>query len=452
MKRIPFVFALFACLFALTPVSKGQDAPIVDEIAALVADDIILRSEVDALVQGLLRQQQLPYSDSLWFVTLNEIIDSKVLAVHAERDTTIIVSDDQLQQTLDGRVEQMTATVGTEQRVEEIYGKSIPEIKADLREDIREQLLAEQFRGRKLNTIRIAPTEVAEWFNQFPIEDLPPLPEMVRLGHIVKFPDITEEAREEASEIISLIRERIVNGESTFEQMASLYTDDPGSQQTGGRYEGRNVQTYTPVFAAIAMREDLGDISPVFETEFGLHIMRVNSRFGDVVDLNHILIEFDDSKSDPAEAITYLNTVRDSIVTMELPFELMARNNSDETMTASNGGRVIDPSSGQRDLILAALGLSWRQTLDTLDIGEVSLPTEVELLDGRKAIHIVTLQRRVPEHTWNLDIDYDRIEEFALIEKQQREMRKWLDLLREDVFIELRSDKARALAQASTSP
>lgn len=438
---------LFLALFSFTiRPSYAQDEAVVDEIAALVGDDIILRSEVDALVQGVMRQQQLAYSDSLWFLTLNEIIDSKVLSIHAKRDTTIIVSDDQLEQTLDGRIEQMTATVGTEERVEEIYGKSIPEIKADLREDIRDQLMAEQFRGRKLRTIRIAPTEVREWFEQFPTEDLPVLPTMVRVAHIVKYPKISEEAREEANEIISLIRERVVAGESSFEEMAQLYTDDPGSQQTGGRYEGRNVQTYTPVFAAIAMREELGAISPVFETEFGLHIMRVNSRFGDVVDLNHILIEFDDSKSDPTEAIVYLNTVRDSIVTMNQPFELMARNNSDEALSASNGGRVIDPSTGQRDLVLDALNISWKQTLDTLQVGEISVPSEVELLDGRKAVHIVTLQRHLPEHKWSLEIDYDRIQEFALQEKQIDEMRSWITLLRQDVFIELRSEKARSLA------
>ena len=86
---------------------------------------------------------------------------------------------------------------------------------------------------------------------------------------------------------------------------------------------------------------------------------------------------------------------------------------------------------------------------DTLDIDEISPPSEVELLDGSRAYHIVKLQRRVPSHQVSILTDYSRIEQLAEQAKRTRVMRQWLDRLREDVYIELRG---KALELGTRSP
>ena len=431
--------ALLLSLLVALP-SRAQESRVLDEIVAVVGDQIILRSDVDGFVAGLLRQQKLPYSKDLWNDALNQMINEKVLTIHAKRDTTIQVTDAQVEQSLDQRIQQMTAQLGSQQRLEELYGKSIIEIKADLREEFRDQMLAEQLRNRKLREVKITPSEVKEWFNRFPTDSLSMFPEVVRLSHIVRFPDVSDEAREEAREIITAIRDSIVVGGASFEEMARLFSDDPGSAANGGRYESMSLKDVVPEFAAVASRAPVGQVSQVFETQFGLHILRLNKRLGDVIDYNHILIAFDESKSDPTEAIAFLTAVRDSILTLDLPFALMARRHSQEKASAMRGGRVLDPQSGERDLVLAALGPDWRTTLSNLDVGQVSEPAPVELLNGRRAYHIVKLERHTPAHRVNIDTDYELIQQYALREKQNRVLGEWYDRLRKEVYIDIRGE------------
>ena len=435
-------------LCVLLPVrAPAQDADVLDEIVAVVDGSIILRSDVDGYVMGLTQQQGMSYSDELWMEALNQLIDQHVLTAHAERDTTIKVTEEQVDQALDQRVRQLVSQVGSEQRLEQIYGESLVQIKADLRRDFRQRLLAEQFRNRKMSTVRITPSEVERWFEQFPTDSLPTLPTTVRLAHIVRYPKASEQARREAQEVISAIRDSIVTGTATIEEMARRFSDDTGSAADGGRITDIELGALVPEFAAVASRIPIDEISQPFETTFGYHVLRVNERRGDVVDFNHILIRVDESRADPTEAIAYLDAVRDSILTQSIPFAVMARRHSEEETSAEMGGRVLDPQTGERTLYLNALGPSWQSTLDTMEVGEVSKPAEAELLDGSRAYHIVELQKYQAEHRVGLEQDYQFIKERALQDKRARIMRAWLDRLRQDVFIDLRG-KAEALSSS----
>lgn len=420
---------------------------VVDEIVATVDEYIVLRSEVDAIVLQLLRTQQVEYSGEVWLTALNQLIDQRVMTIHAKKDTNLVVSDEQLEQVLDQRVEQMTAQLGGTARFEEAYGKSALEVKSDLREDMRDQLLAEQLQSGKISGIKVTPTEVKEWFSQFPQDSLPVIPDVVRLAHIVRYPEPSQAAKDYAIELITTIRDSIVVGGGSMEDLATQFTDDTGSQNTGGHYRGSRLRELVPEFAAVASRAEIGEISQVFESPYGYHILRVNDRRGDILDFNHVLITVDESSADPADAIELLTQVRDSIVTADIPFELMARRHSEEEISQKLGGRVLDLRSGERDLVLQALNFTWRQTINSIKEGEISEPAEVELLDGKRAYHIVQLQKRVPEHQVDIETDYTRIQQLALQEKQQRVLAAWLDDLRQDVFVEMRG-KAKEISLA----
>lgn len=443
------LLAASLCFLLSTPGRvSAQEGQVVDEIVAVVGDQLILRSDVDGLVLNVMRQQQEPYSEELWQEALQQLINQKVMAVVAQRDTTIKITDEQVQQALDQRIRQLVRQVGSEQKLEELYGKSLAQVRVELREEFRSQMMGEQLQQQRLGNVKITPSEVREWFSQFPVDSLPPIPELVRVSHIVRFPKLTEEAKAEAREILTTIRDSIVTGGGSFEELARQFSDDPGSAANGGHYESMRLGDLVSEFAAVASRITPGEVSQVFESPFGYHILRVNERRGDVIDFHQILIEIDDSKIDPTETIAYLNMLRDSILVSGVPFELIAKRHSEEESTAPIGGRVVDPRSGERDLVLAALGRDWQRTIDTLEVGEVSMPAEVELLNGRTAYHIVLLQRRIPEHQWSIETDYERIEQYALQEKRARLQREWLDQLRKQVYIDLRG-KARELAMAS---
>lgn len=448
------ILALPLLLLASNLTVQAQEE-VVDEIVAIVGEDkIILRSEIDGILQTVLEQQQMQYSDELWFQTLQQLIDQAVLTEHARRDTNIIVTEDQVDQSLNQRITMMSQQLGSESRLEEIYGKSLVQIRAELRDEIRDRILADQFQNTKLRSLKVTPTEVKEWFAQFPTDSLPVLPPIVRVSHIVKYPELLPEATQEALEIISTIRDSITTGVSTLEELALRYSEDTGSAQTGGRYESMALGDLVPEFAAIAARISPGELSQPFQSPFGYHILRVNERVGDVIDFSHILINIDRSRSDPGKAVAELSVLRDSILTLDLPFELIARRHSEEEISSEIGGRVVDPNSGERDLFVDALGPDWKATTDTLEIGQISQPAQVTLLDGNLAWHIVLLQRKLPSHRVNTETDYARIEGLALENKRTVEMRRWLDILRKDVFIELlgkASDLQSALENSPTT-
>lgn len=435
----------------------AQDAPsdgtVVDEIVAVVEDNVILRSEIAGQVQAILQQQRqqggrVPPRDQLWEDVLQSRIDQHVLAAHARRDTTIQVSDSQVQQYLDRRIEQLAQRAGGRQRLEQAYGMSINELKANFEDQVREQLLAQKLQQQRFREVRITPREVREWFADLPQDSLPTIPASVRLSHIVRYPEPSASAQRQAREVIGALRDSVLAG-VPIEELARRYSDDAGTAPQGGRMQS-TLSDLVPSFAAVASRAPIGEVSRVFESPFGYHILRVNERSGDEVDFNHILIEVDESTASGDEARAYLSAVRDSIVNEGMPFGLMARRHSEEERSAEQGGSVTDPQTGQRSLHLDRLGPSWKSTLSELDEGEVSQPREVRLIgpQQRRAIHIVRLEERVPQHRVNLQQDYTRLKELALQEKQRRIYQKWVDELRKDVYIDLRARTGNLAADA----
>ena len=436
-----------ACVLALVGLTSfimspahAQDRQMVDQIAAVVGNDIVLKSEVDQMVMSMTQRTNQSYSKAMWMQALQQLIDQKVLAEQARRDTTLTVSDQQVEQQLTRRIQQLKQQAGGEDALVEVYGKSILEIREDFRDPLREQLLAEQLRARKMQTIDVTPSEVNNWFQRIPQDSLPRLPETVRLAHIVRYPKPTPAAKREARQIITTIRDSIVAGGASFEAMARQFSDDPGSAPQGGRFTDMAVDDFVPEFAAIASRTPVGDVSQVFynSTHNGYHILRVNERTGATVDLNHILIRVDPSRSDDTQPVKRLQAIKDTLTSFDVPFELMARRHSEEERSAQNGGRVTDPQSGTRDLRLDALGPSWRRTIRQLEVGEISDPSEVQLLNGERAYHIVLLQRRTPAHRVNVETDYELIQQYALQEKQQRVLQEWVRELRDDVYVDIR--------------
>lgn len=430
------LFALFLLALVCLPTSSyGQR--VVDEIVAVVGNRLVLHSDVEAYALQSM-QRPGPVTDDLWRLSLRQMVDLRVMAVVAEADTNIRVTDDQVAQSIQQRISQMVQQVGSEERLEELYSTTVPELRQRLRREFRDQLLANEIRGQRFRGMRVTPSEVRQWFETIPQDSLPMLPETVRLLHIVRNPVPDAASDRFAREVISTIRDSIVSGRSPFERMATNFSEDTGSAREGGRIANIRLSDLVPEFAAVASRLPIGEISMPFKTIFGYHIMRVNERRGDVVDFNHVLIRIDASSADPAPAIEYLNMVRDSILNQGMPLELMARRHSEDAFSSQLGGRVVDPRSRDRDLSLEALGVRWQTTIAGLQPGQISEPSPVDLFDGRRAYHIVMLVRRVPAHRVNLQDDYEQLEQFALQAKQNREMETWLNQLRTRVYIEYR--------------
>ncbi len=441
-STLALVVLLASALPPAVHAQDGSDKQVIDRIVAVVGDDIVLKSDVDQYVAQQLQQSQgqLSYTDDLWMNALEQRIDERLLVQEARRDTNITATQEMVDQQMDSWIQ----SNGGEEAIEEAFGSDILEIRETMAPQIRDQILAQQLQRDKFSSITVTPSEVRQWFQAQPQDSLPRQPESVRLAHIVRYPKMSEDAKREARQIITTIRDSIVNSGATFEKMARQFSDDQGSARNGGNITGLPLDAFVADFAAVAARTPEGEISRVFYNpqHKGYHILRVNQRQGDNIDLNHILIRVDETRAEQGPALEYLEAVRDTLVeNPDVPFELMAKRHSEEERSKRNGGRVTDPQSGIRDLALQRLGPSWQSTINSIEVGEISEPREVELLNGQRAYHIVLLQRRLPPHRINLDQDYELVRQAALRAKQQRVIEKWTDDLREKIFVEVRIDK-----------
>ena len=442
-------FRFLATALALAPTVAGvysaqaQIAPgtVLDEIVAVVGTEPVLASEVNAVALSVAQTPLTTIPDGEWSRALDELVNQKVVLARAMRDTTVIVSDDQVNRQLDVRTASLAAQLGGEDQLAAYYGRTIEEIKASFRDEVRRQLMAQQYQARRLREINITPTEVQTWFAQIPEEEIPDVPELVRVAHIVRQPEPDEAAHEAARALAAALRDSILAEQATIEVLAGRHSDDPGSNENGGAYDNFNVGDLVSEFGLVASTLEHGGLSQVFETQFGFHVMRLNERRGDVVSFNHILISVNDSDLDPATAIERLNVLRDSVVTLGSQFEAIAKRNSSDPHSAAQGGYVSDPRTGERDLRLDALGPLWKVVIDTMEVGSISAPAEVQLLDGTRAWHVILLQRRTPPHKLNLETDYALLSQYALQDKRQTELDAWLRDLRETVYIDIKSER-----------
>lgn len=437
---------LLAGLLGLAPALAAQPVPPgaqLDGIAAVVGDQIILHSEVDAF--ALQASQDQPVTPELWSRALDRLVDQRVVIAQARRDTLLQVTEEMVDGQLDRQVAQLAAQLGGETQLMAAYGRSIEEIRRSLRDDVRDEILLQQYQARRLRDLTITPGEVRSWFEKIPEAQRPLVPELVRVAHIVRLPAPDEAAKAEVRAFAQALRDSIVAGQATIEDLANRYSDDPGNTnrdgtQNGGRYDGFRLGDLVPEFRAAAAALEPGAYSEVFESAYGYHVLRVNERVGERVSFNHILLDVPTGGAEVEAATAFLAALRDS-VEAGVPFEALARRHSEDPYSAQRGGFVSDPQTGTRDLSLDGLGAQWRASLEGLEPGDLSEPSEVSLLDGTPAIHLVLLQKRTPEHPLSIADDYTLLSQYALQEKRQREQQSWVADLRRRVYVDIRADR-----------
>jgi peptidyl-prolyl cis-trans isomerase SurA len=347
-----------------------------------------------------------------------------------------LVTDDEVNRSLEQRLQAMVQQVGTEQEVERMFGKSMIQIKAEYREIFREEMLAERVRETQRMKISITRQEVVRFFDQIPTDSLPTIPETVELAQIVAVPPPKPDAESAVYQKAIAVRDSILNHGADFEAMARRYGED-GTAKNGGALPMMPLSDLVSEFSAAAAALEPGGISQVVKTSFGYHIIRLNRRVGDQIETNHILMRIRNTELDDQAAINRLTAIRDSLTTSDQTFFALARRNSDDKNSSAFGGRLMNPQTGERRIPLEALDPALYRLALLLGIGDVSEPRVFELEQiGQKAYRVVKLINRTPAHRANLEDDYALIENFALQRKQVLEMSKWMESIRKDVHIQ----------------
>ena len=438
---ILFAFSLFLIPF-LSQAQKSTNSSL-DQIVAVVNDHIILKSEVNEQVQQNMFQMEqqnrsISFGKDLWYTSLQNIIDRNIMLDQAKLDS-ITVSRQLVDQQIEQRIQRSVQQVGGEEALEAQMGKSIVQIKADLRDGYREQMIVQRFLETKREEIQITRPEVKEYFDSIPKDSLPTIPEQVALSQIVILPPPLENAQQEARQLAEQLRDSVLNHGKTIEEMAKKYSDGP-SASDGGKLPLISMDQLVSEYSAAAAALEPGSISNVVKTSFGYHVIRLNKRVGDKIDTNQILITVDQENYDDQYAINRLEQLEDSIRTHEeVTFADVARKVSEDPNTGPQGGRLLDPQTGERLLNLEQLDPAlYRIVLLLEDEGDISEPKSFQLgqsNDSKRSFRIVRLDKHVAEHTASFEQDYSRIKQAALRQKQNKVIRQWIAELRNEMYV-----------------
>jgi len=407
---------------------------VVDEIIAKVDNYIVLKSDLEGAYQNYITSGNPPSDDARCSI-LNSLIINKLMVAKAEIDSVVVTDAE-----VDANTEQRMAIIlqnsgNSPEQLERIYGKTLDEIKVELREQIREQLLGREMQATITKDISIIPAEVKRFFNKIPKDSLPFYSSDVEVAQIVKIAKISEAQKEEAKRRLSDIRERILQGES-FSEMAKKYSEEPAAQQTGGElgYVGRGAMV--PAFEGMAFRLKKGEISQPFESPFGFHIMQLLDRRGNEYNSRHILIFATPSEEDIKRAEEYLDSLRNKIVKDSIKFDEAAKKYSDDKNTKERGGFFTDAEGGTK-ISVKEIDPVVYFAIDAMQVGEISKPIRYRTDDGKEATRILFFKTKLPPHEANLKDDWHRIQAAALAEKKDLLLEKWFLKARQDVFINI---------------
>lgn len=413
----------------------GQDTGfVVDKIIAKVDNYIVLKSELEVGYQAYLADGN-PGSDEARCELFNRLILNKLMVAKAEIDSVIVTDIE-----VDGNTEQRMAMIlqssgNSPEALERAYGKSMEQIKLELREQIREQLIAREMTSRITKGITVTPAEIKRFFNKIPEDSLPFYSSDVEVAQIVRVAKVSAAQEEEAKNKLLDLRARILKGES-FEELAMKNSEDPSAQYNGGDlgYVGRGAMV--PQFEATAFRLKVGEVSMPFKSQFGFHIMQLLDRRGNEYHSRHILISAVPSSEDIADAEKYLDSLRTQIVTEKLNFEQMAKEYSDDDNTKGMGGFFTD-NDGSTKISMRDIDPVVYLNIDTMKVGNISKPLQYRTDDGKDAVRILYFKRKLAPHAANLKDDWSRIQSAALAEKKDLALDKWFTKARQDVFINI---------------
>jgi len=422
-------FLLSACILVVVALSAQPGTQskkiIADKIAATVGDRIIMYSDIKNTISDYARQgAEIP--ENAECLILDQAILSKVLMQQAEKDS-LPITDEEVESELELRVREFIRMYGTKEAVEELAGKTIYQIKEDARESVKEKKLAEAMQKKIVENIRITPAEAKVFFDRIPKDSLPFFESELEVGQIVIYPQASRDLEKYVIDELNRYKQLIESKSSTFEQMAKLHSEDPGSKDRGGQYQiNRKDKSWDPSFMAAAFRLKDGEISPVVKTKFGYHIIQMIQRNGDEANIRHILRVPPITEEETNASISRLDSVRSKIVAGTMNFNQAALKYSEDEQ-AKFAGPFFTGRDGSTYVTIDELDKGVVTMLGKLKLGEISQPTPyTDEQRGKKGVRIIYLKSRSEPHRMNLKDDYNKISQLALEEKKAKAMDKWL--------------------------
>ena len=443
MKRNWIIIALL--FLALPMMAQNRQPQVVDKVVAVVGKNIILQSDIEnQYIQYRMQGMAQGTGKEVRARILEDLLLQKLMLNQAEMDS-ITVSDDQVEAQMDQRIRYFVTRLGSQEKLEEQFGKSLSEIKDEVRQAVKDQMLQEQVQAKIMENVVVTPKEVKEFFNEIPKDSLPTIQPEYEIVQIVKRPPVSIDEKLQVKDRLYQIRKRILDGESTFSTMAVLYSEDPGSARQGGELGFAGKGVYATEFENVAFNLHDGEISDVVETQFGFHIIQLIERRGETVNCRHILL----TAKVPVEALEKAQILLDSVAGLirngDMTFEEACKKYSDDD-SKNNGGYLTNAGTGGNWLSLQDMQSMEQDypeyrnlafVVNRLEVGEVSDPLPMSTNENNDAFRLIMVKRKTEAHQANLKDDYHLIQNWALGQKRQGTIGKWVSNKAAKAYIRL---------------
>jgi peptidyl-prolyl cis-trans isomerase SurA len=393
-----------------------------------VGREIVLQSDIEGRIAMFLQQNPKvnPSDPELRKQVLESLINERLMVTKAVEDS-IVVMDEEINQSLDFMMQNLMQTYGSEKRVEDLYGMSVSRIRKNYREEVRKQLLVERLQQQKFMGVKCTNREVEDFYNQYR-DSIRAIPASVELAHIVKHIKPSADAKEEVKRLALKIRDSILKGVD-FAELAKRHSGDPGSASTGGDLGWVDKGKFVAEYERAAYDLQSGETSQPIESPFGFHIIQTIEKRKDASHTRHILLKLGGSADDKNRVEKILTDLKQRVEKNE-SFEELAKQYSDEKETQGFGGSmgVIELNRLPADL---------KSIVETLPEGGVSQPLPYMADPTKPSLHIILKKKNIAEHSPSLSSDFKKIEQMALQQKQAKLMDSFLKELRDAIPVQV---------------
>ena len=424
-----------ACM-ALCAIAATVKRNVVDEVAWIVGDEPIFRSEIEDQYAQMRSEGTSVAGDP--YCVIPERIAVEKLYLHQAKIDTVEAPEGQVQGSVDKRLAFFINNFGSREKVEEYFRKPYAQLREQLLEVMRNNYIIEQVQHNLTQDVKATPNDVRKYFSTLPEDSIPYVPMQVEAQIISINPVIPAQEIEDVKARLRDYADRVNRGESEFSTLAIMNSED-GSAMQGGELGYQSRSSWVPEFANVAFNlNDPKKVSRIVETEYGYHIIQLIDKRGDQVNVRHILLTPKVNEKDLREATVRLDSLRKEIVAGKFPFEDAARDVSQDKDTKNNRGVMVNPQTGSPRFEMQELPPEVARRVEMMKPGDVS---EAFIMKDTKRnkdiVAIVKLTSRVPGHKANLSDDYNMLKEMYEAKRKEEILKEWVERKIKDTYVKI---------------
>ena len=419
--------------------SAQERKNVIDEVIWVVGDEAILKSDVENARMEFLQQGQRFEGDP--YCVIPEQLAVQKLFLHQAAIDSVTVSDADVFQEVDMRLNAVLLDFGSREKLEEYSGKSLTQIREQMFNSYKDKKMVERVQRSLVENVKVTPAQVRRYFKDMPEDSIPFIPTKVVCQIITREPVIPIEEIERVKDDLRNYTERINNGSAQFSTLALLYSEDKLSAQQGGELGFAGRGSYVPEFANVAFNlTDPKAVSKIVETEFGFHIIQLIEKRGDMINCRHILRKPRVSTEALQKCVNDLDSIAAEINKGLYTFDECVSVVSYDKDTRNNYGLLFDEETGLSKYEMKDLPTEVARTVAGMKVGEISKPFIMVNKKGKEVVAIVKLKNRVNGHRATMAEDYQELQNVVMDKLCDEKLEQWIRDIQKTTYIHINED------------